>query len=71
MGKEGEALRRELSTAPPCLPVAPTTRNFLVAIGSRRCYVDILREEKVWLVGRIENLWELLSNWKSFKFLVG
>ena len=32
MGNVGEAERREQTTEPPCLPVAPRTRYFLVAI---------------------------------------
>lgn len=31
---EGEAERREDTTEPPCLPVAPMTRYFLVAISA-------------------------------------
>ena len=37
IGKEVEARRRAETTAPPCLPVAPTTRYFRVAIVFRSC----------------------------------
>lgn len=33
IGKKGEAERRQETTEPPCLPVAPPTRYFLVAIS--------------------------------------
>jgi len=32
IGKDGGAARRAETTEPPCFPVAPTTRYFLVAI---------------------------------------